>query len=41
MPKMPIQWISEPEPKKNRLKPYLLLVLTVAVLGFCATLWLR
>jgi len=41
MARMPINWVQEPEPKKNRLKPYLLLALTVAVLAFCASLVVR
>ncbi len=41
MSRMPFTWAPEPEEKRGRLKPYLLLALTVAVIGFCATLWLR
>lgn len=41
MARMPIPLVSEPEPRKDRLKPYLLLALTVAVLAFCTTLVVR
>ncbi len=41
MPRMPINWVSEEEAKRGRLKPYLLLALSVAVLAFCATLIFR
>jgi hypothetical protein len=41
MTRMPFLYASEPETKPARLKPFLLFALTLAVLGFCATLWLR
>ena len=41
MTRMPFLYASEPEAKPGRLKPFLLLALAIAVLGFCATLWLR
>jgi hypothetical protein len=41
MPRMPIQWASEPEPKRPSLKPWLWLALTLAVLAFCSTLLAR
>ena len=41
MPKMPVNWAEPPDAEKGRLKPFLLLALTVAVLVFCAVLWLR
>jgi len=41
MSRMPFTWAPEPEGKKRGLKPFLLLALTLAVLAFCSTLWLR
>jgi hypothetical protein len=42
MPRLSYLEQSEPAPKKaQQLKPFLLLALTLAVLAFCATLWLR
>ena len=38
MARMPINWVEDPAPRRGRLKPYLLLALTVAVLLFCAVL---
>ena len=38
MREMPIRWAAEPEAPRGRLKPYLLLALTTAVLAFCGTL---
>jgi hypothetical protein len=38
MSKMPVQWAERPEPPKSRLKPWLLMALTIAVLVFCAVL---
>jgi hypothetical protein len=35
---MPISYAQEPERPKGKLKPYLLLALTVAVLVFCAVI---
>ncbi len=40
MARMPIKWVAETEPRKDPLKPYLLLALSVAVLAFCGiVLW--
>jgi hypothetical protein len=41
MPRLSYLEQSEPAPKKAQLKPFLLFALTLAVLAFCATLWLR
>ncbi len=41
MPKMPVQWAEPREAQKSRLKPWLLLALTAAVLVFCALLVFR
>jgi hypothetical protein len=41
MAKMPFQWAEPREAPKGRLKPWLLLALTIAVLAFCAVLVLR
>ena len=41
MHQMPFTLAPPPEPKKSGLKPWLQLALTLAVLAFCATLWLR
>jgi hypothetical protein len=38
---MPFRWVSEPEPKKNKWKPHLLMALTIAVLIFCMILSAR
>jgi hypothetical protein len=41
MSRVRFYWISEPEPKKHRLKSWLMMALTVAVLGYCAVLGCR
>ena len=41
MPQMPVRWATPEEAPKSRLKPYLLLALTTAILTFCATLLVR
>jgi hypothetical protein len=41
MAKMPIRWVEAPEKNKGRMKPYLLLALTAAVLIFCTILGWR
>jgi|HubBroStandDraft_6_1064221.scaffolds.fasta_scaffold1007897_2 hypothetical protein len=41
MSRVRFYWISEPEPKRHRLKPWLLLGLTLAVLGYCAVIGWR
>jgi hypothetical protein len=41
MSRMPFTWAPEPDDKKGKLKPFLLLALTLAVLAFCTTLWVR
>ncbi|HEY3800163.1 MAG TPA: hypothetical protein VGL58_17590 [Caulobacteraceae bacterium] len=41
MARMPVKFAEEPEAPRRRLKPYLLLALTVAILAFCATLFWR
>jgi len=41
MPKMPVSWADEPDAGAGRLKPFLLLALTAAVLTFCGLLVFR
>jgi hypothetical protein len=41
MPRMPIHWASEPEPKRPSLRPWLWLALTLTVLAFFSTLLTR
>jgi hypothetical protein len=38
---MPYDYATDPAPKKASLKPFLLFALTLAVLAFCTTLWVR
>jgi hypothetical protein len=38
---MPVSWAPEPESAGHNLKGILLLALTVAVLTFCATVFVR
>ena len=41
MPQIPARWAPEPEAPGNNLKGILLLALTVAILTFCATVFVR
>ena len=41
MSRMPFSFPDEPDAKRGRFKPYLLLALTLAIIAFCSTLWVR
>jgi Na+/melibiose symporter-like transporter len=41
MSRMPFTWAPEPDEKKGKFKPWLLLALTLVVLAFCTTLWVH
>jgi hypothetical protein len=41
MPNIPARWAQEPETHDRNLKGILLLALTVAILTFCATVFVR
>ena len=41
MPKLPASWAPEPATQTSNLKGILLLALTVAILTFCATVFVR
>ena len=41
MSRMPFTFPEESDAKKGKFKPYLLLALTLAIIAFCSTLWVR
>jgi len=41
MSRMTFHYVNDEAPRRERLKPFLLFALTVAVMAFCSVLWIH